>query len=192
MSDGQGQLIAWLGREILPHESDVRRWLGHSQLQWSEVEDVIQESYCRLSALKNTAHITNPRAYFFTVARNVVMDHLRRARVVRMETVAEIDNLNVPWDAPTPETIAGARQDLERVSDLIAQLPDRCRRIFVMRKIEGFSQREIAAALGVSETTVENDVVRGLRHILKAIAEGQKASLPSPQNKNQPNRAKIR
>lgn len=192
MDDGQGQLIAWLGREILPHEADVRTWLGRSQLQWSEVEDVIQESYCRLSALKNVAHITNPRAYFFTVARNVVIDHLRRARVVRMETVAEIDNLNVPWDAPTPETIAGARQELERVSELIAHLPDRCRRIFVMRKIEGLSQREIAATLGVTETIVENDVVRGLRLILKAIADGQMAPLSSPQNKPQTSRAKTR
>lgn len=192
MDNGQGQLIAWLGREILPHEADVRTWLGRSQLQWSEVEDVIQESYCRLSALKNVAHITNPRAYFFTVARNVVIDHLRRARVVRMETVAEIDNLNVPWDAPTPETIAGARQELERVSELIAHLPDRCRRIFVMRKIEGLSQREIAATLGVTETIVENDVVRGLRLILKAIADGQIAPLSSPQNKPQTSRAKTR
>lgn len=192
MDDGQGQLIAWLGREILPHEADVRTWLGRSQLQWSEVEDVIQESYCRLSALKNTAHITNPRAYFFTVARNVVMDHLRRARVVRMETVAEIDSLNVPWDAPTPETIAGARQELERISELIAHLPDRCRRIFVMRKIDGLSQREIAATLGVTETIVENDVVRGLRLILKAIAEGQKEPLSSPQIKTRTSRAKTR
>lgn len=192
MDDGQGQLIAWLGREILPHEADVRTWLGRSQLQWSEVEDVIQESYCRLSALKNAAHITNPRAYFFTVARNVVIDHLRRARVVRMETVAEIDSLNVPWDAPTPETIAGARQELERVSELIAHLPDRCRRIFVMRKIEGLSQREIAATLGVTETIVENDVVRGLRLILKAIADGQMAPFSSPQNKPQTSRAKTR
>lgn len=192
MHEGEEQLIAWLGREILPHEADVRLWLGRSQLQWSEVEDVIQEAYCRLSALKNTAHITNPRAYFFTVARNVVMDHLRRARVVRMETVAEIDSLNVPWDSPTPETIAGARQELARVSELIAHLPDRCRRIFVMRKIEGLSQREIAAALGVTETIVENDVVRGLRLILKAIAEGQTAAHTSPQKMTQTRRAKTR
>lgn len=180
MHKNGGKIVAWLGREILPHEADVRRWLHRSQLPAGEVEDIVQEAYCRLSALTDTAHISNPRAYFFTVTRNVVMDHIRRSRVVRMETIAEIDTLNIAWDAPTPETITGARRELERVNRLIEQLPERCRRIFVMRKIEGLSQREIAASLGVTETIVENDVVRGLRLILKAIAEGEHSESSSP------------
>ena len=54
---------------------------------------------------------------------------------------------------------------------LIAALPDRCRRIFELRKIEGVSQREIARRLGVSEHVVENESVRGLRAILAAMTE---------------------
>ncbi len=54
---------------------------------------------------------------------------------------------------------------------LIAALPERCRRIFEMRKIEGVSQREIARRLGVTEHVVENEAVRGLRAILAAMTE---------------------
>ncbi len=63
--------------------------------------------------------------------------------------------------------------ELARVQRLIAALPERCRRIFEMRKIEGLPQREIARRMGVSEHVVENESVRGLRAILAALAEGE-------------------
>ena len=172
MDDARRKVVAWVGREILPHEADVRAWLRRSLLPAADVEDVLQEAYCRMAGLSDIAHIATPRAYFFTVARSIVIDQMRRARVVRMETVTEIDALNVVQDDPSPERIAAARQDLDWVRGLIGNLPERCRRIFEMRKIDGLSQREIARRMGVTETIVENDVVRRLKLILKAIAEG--------------------
>lgn len=180
MDEGRARIVAWVGREILPHEADVRAWLRRSLVSEVEVEDIIQEAYCRLLTLKGTAHIATPRAYFFTTARTVVVDHMRRSRVVRMETVTEIEALNVVLDDPSPERVAAGRRELERVRRLIAALPDRCRRVFELRKIEGLSQREIASALGVTETIVENDVVKGQRLILKALAEGEMSRQPLP------------
>lgn len=173
MDDRRRKVVAWVGREILPHEADVRAWLRRSQVSASDAEDIVQDAYCRLVGMADVSHISNPRAYFFTVARSIVIDRVRRARVVRIETVTEIDSLNVVWDNPSPERITAARRELERVRKLIAKLPTRCRRIFELRKIEGLSQREIAQRLGVTETIVENDVGRGLKLILKALAEGE-------------------
>jgi RNA polymerase sigma-70 factor (ECF subfamily) len=62
------------------------------------------------------------------------------------------------------------------VRRLIAGLPDRCRRIFELRKIEGWSQRAFGVVLGVPDYTLVNDVARGLRLILRAIAEGERLS----------------
>ena len=177
MDEARARIVAWVGREILPHEADVRAWLRRSLVSDGEVEDVIQDAYCRLLSLQGVSHITSPRAYFFTVARAVVIDHIRRSRVVRMETVTEIDALHVVLDEPSPERATAARRELERVRRLIADLPERCRRVFEMRKIEGLPQREIARQLGVTETIVENDVVKGQRLILKAIAEGEATSV---------------
>lgn len=173
MDQSRAKIVAWVGREILPHEADVRAWLRRSLVSDGEVEDVIQDAYCRLLGLTNTGHIASPRAYFFTAARAVAIDHIRRSRVVRMETITEIDSLNVVLDEPSPERVAAGRRELDRVRRLIAALPDRCRRVFELRKIEGMPQREIASLLGVTETIVENDVVKGQRLILKAIAEGE-------------------
>lgn len=191
MDDARRKVIAWVGRDILPHEADVRAWLRRSLVSASDAEDVLQEAYCRLAGLSDVSHIATPRAYFFTVVRSIVIDQMRRARVVRMETVTEIDALNVILDDPSPERITAARRDLERVRGLIAQLPDRCRRIFEMRKIEGLSQREIAQRMGVTETIVENDVVRGLKLIVQAIGEGEAKATGAGKSVRKNGRARV-
>lgn len=171
MSEGRARIVAWLGREILPHEAAVRSWLRRSFAAAGDVDDIIQETYCRLAALNTIEHIAEPRAYLFQAARSVALEQIRRARVVRIETVSEIEALDLALEDPSAERIVSGRRELERVRGLIAALPDRCRRIFELRKIEGVSQREIARRLGVTEHVVENEAVRGLRAILAAITE---------------------
>lgn len=171
MSEARARIVAWLGRDILPHEAAVRAWLRRSFATAGDVDDIIQETYCRLAALTHIEHIAEPRGYFFQAARSVALEQIRRARVVRIETVSEIEALDLALEDPSAERIVLGRRELERVRMLIAALPERCRRVFEMRKIEGVSQREIARRLGVSENIVENEAVRGLRAILAAMTE---------------------
>ncbi|MDB5582303.1 MAG: polymerase, sigma-24 subunit, subfamily [Bradyrhizobium sp.] len=167
--------MAWVGSEVLPHERDVRNWLRRS-VDPSDLEDVIQEAYCRLSTLDTIDHIQSGRAYLFTTARNVVLERLRRARIVSIEAVTEIDALGILVDEPSPERIAAGRRELARVKRLIDALPDRCRRILELRKIDGLPQREVALAMSIPEYTVEYEVSRGLKLIMKAIAESEQAA----------------
>ena len=166
------RIMAWVGSEVLPHEADVRAWLRRT-LTPDDAEDVIQEAYCQIAGLTDIGHILSARAYLFATARSVVLMRLRRARIVRIETVSEIDNLDLAAEEPSPERVAAGRRELARVRRLIDGLPDRCRRIFELRKIEELSQREVARRMGVAEYIVENDVGKGLKLILKAIAEGE-------------------
>lgn len=185
------KVMSWVGSEVLPHEAALRRWLA-PRLAPHDLEDVVQEAYCRISALDDVDHIRSGRAYLFTTARMLVIERLRRARVVSIETVAELDALPLAADLPSPERIAGGRRELARVQRLIAGLPDRCRRIFELRKVQGLSQREVAAALGVAEHTVENDVARGLKLILRAIAAGEDAAEHAMKGLSQDERTRDR
>jgi DNA-directed RNA polymerase specialized sigma24 family protein len=64
---------------------------------------------------------------------------------------------------------------------VIEALPDRCREIFELRRVQGVSQRDIAAQLGIAEHVVEAQAVRGLKLILKALAhdEGRDETVPA-------------
>lgn len=172
------QLIGWVSRHILPHERQLRGWLRAS-FPTIDVDDVIQESYCRIATLHSVGHIADPRGYLFRTARNVVLEQIRRTRVVSIEAASGLAERHeeIPDDEASPERIVAGRQALMRVEQLIAALPDRARQIFRLRKIEGIPQREVALRLGLSETIVENEVARGLRRILDAMGEDERAEM---------------
>jgi RNA polymerase sigma factor (sigma-70 family) len=171
------RIVKWVADSVMPHEAKVRAWLSRSRMSQEDIDDVIQEAYCRLSSLDGFEAIDRPDAYFFSIARNLLASQMRRARIVRIEAVAEIEAL-APFDeAPSPEREASARIELDRVRALVAALPERVRRIFEMRKIEGLPQREIAERLGLTESMVENDGAKGVRLILAAMRSQDEAGV---------------
>lgn len=171
------RIVRWVAESVMPHEAKVRAWLARARMSQEDVDDVIQEAYCRLAALDGFEAIDRPDAYFFSIARNLLASQMRRARIVQIEAVAELEAL-APFDEmPSPERHAAARIELARVRALVAALPERCRQIFEMRKLEGLPQREIAARLGVTESIIENDGAKGVRLILAALRGQEEADL---------------
>lgn len=180
------ELADWVGREILPLERELRSWLRRRVAAPSDVEDIVQECYCRLARIDDVSHITQPRAYLYAVARNLLQNQLKAARVVKLEAIAELDT---GWrsDEPSPEDVVMARSELARVQAAIATLSARARSIFVMRRIDGMSQREIAEAMGVSEAVVENDASRSLRAVLRLLTDpdvGAERDMPRGKRRN--------
>lgn len=171
MKQSRAEIVAFVGSQILPHEADLRAWLRRSGSPPADVDDIVQEAYCRLAALDSITHIGNGRAYLFRTARNIAIEKIRRARIVRIDCVTEIDALSVVDDEPSPERIVAGRRELGRVQRLIEGLPERCRQIFTLRRIHGLSQKEVAARLGITENVVETQSIRGLRLILRALTE---------------------
>jgi RNA polymerase sigma factor (sigma-70 family) len=164
------EIVAWVGSNIIPHEADLRLWLGRMSASPDEINDIVQDAYLAIARLDSVAHIRNPRTYLFQTAKNAVLARLRRERIVRIELIGEVELLDIADTQADPERRTGARMELERVRRLIAALPDRCRQIFELRRIQGVPQKEIARLLGLPEHIVEAQAVRGLKLILKAIA----------------------
>ncbi len=184
MEQSREEIVAWVGGQILPHEAEVRRWLRRTGTAGHDIDDIVQEAYCRLAGLSSVAHIANGRAYFFQTIRNIAIERIRRARVVRIDQVTEIESLDVLDYEPSPERIVAGRRELRRVEQLIEELPERCRQIFKLRRIHGVPQREVARLLGVTENVVEVQVMRGLRLVLRGITEGDPPARPNSPKKD--------
>ena len=164
---------AWLARCVLPYEPELRGWLARRALPDLDVDDIVQETYAILASLDQVDHIRNPRTYAFEIAKSVILQAVRRARIVTFEALIEAGGLQIPpAEEASPETIAADRQELTRVADLIAGLPHKCREAFTLRKVHGLSQREVAQRMGVSENTIEKHVGKGLRFLTAAIGRG--------------------
>lgn len=164
-----GARARWLADHVVPHESALRSWLHRHAPAAMEVDDIVQEAYAVLAGLEDVARILSPRAYLFTVARSVMLQQLRRSRIVPMVAVAEVERLDIIVNDVTPEACAVAGQDLQRTGELIASLPPKCREAFVLRRVEGLPQREIAMRMGISENTVEKHIGKALRLLMEAM-----------------------
>ena len=173
MQQSRKDIVAWVAVNILPHEREARAWLRRSGTREHDIDDLIQDAYCRIAALSAVSHILNGRAYLFQTLRNIAIEKIRRSRVVRIDSVTEIDSLNVIDGEPSPERIAFGRMELARVNGFIEGLPDRCREIFKLRRVQGMPQRDVAQLLGVTENVVEMQTARGLRLVLQALTAGE-------------------
>jgi RNA polymerase sigma-70 factor (ECF subfamily) len=158
---------------VIPQEQKVRGALRRLGVVESDIDDLIQDAYCRLAMLKSVDHIDRAGAYFMQIVKNAWRDSLRRARVVCLEDFTENAPQFVEDDAADVEAAVFAREQLGLIEALLKTLPERCRTIFTWKRVEGMSQRDIARRLGVSENVVENDVQKALRAIQRTLRDSQ-------------------
>jgi RNA polymerase sigma-70 factor (ECF subfamily) len=168
----RSEIVAWVGSNIVPHEAYLRARLRRMAVPEEEISDIVQDAYVRIAQLDGVEHIRNGRAYFFATARAVLLQRVRRNKIVRIDSMTEAEALKLHDEDPGPERYVSARLELARVKALIDALPHPCREIFMLRRIEGVPQREIAERLGLAEHNVEAQARRGLKLILRGLAEG--------------------
>jgi RNA polymerase sigma factor (sigma-70 family) len=175
----------WIADHILPWEAEVRRWLSRYSrtLHADDIDDLIQEAYARLWS-RDFTQIRDGRRFFYAVVRNALQDQLRRARIVQIECVAEIDTLET-GEVPGPERVVSARQQFEQLLQVLKTLTPRRRAVYQLRKFENLPVREISQRLGVTEKTVENLLRLAQAQVIKALFADGGAADPTSENKHE-------
>ena len=173
---------------VLAHERDLRAFLGRYLSHRDDVADVLQETYTRLLALspERRSAVRTWRAFLFATARNVAMDHLRWPAAVSLDALPEINGADVVTgggEEQSPDEIVNLTQEQDLLARVIASLPEKCRVVLTLRKIQGLSQKEIAQRLGIAEHTVEKHISHGVRlcaeRVLAATVEAQSETVSS-------------
>ncbi len=129
-----------------------------------DAEDIAQETWARMAAVsgRDAGGIENVRAYLFRIARNLVIDHRRRAVSTVEVKVDEAAMERVADARPDPESVLITRTELRRMDRIMAAMPARPREVFRLSRIEGLSFAEIGRRLGTSRQTVHEHMTRAL------------------------------
>ena len=169
----------WFVREILAHERALALFLQRSWAHRDELHDLRQEVYARVYEAASRSRPTAPKAFLFATARHLMTDRLRRSRVVSIEPVGDFESSNVYLiDEVSPERWTGTRQALRRLVEALDALPERCRQVVWLRRVEELSQNDVAQRLGISGRTVEKHLAKGMRLIADHLYGGG-ASVPA-------------
>jgi RNA polymerase sigma factor (sigma-70 family) len=138
-----------------------------------EIEDIVQETYVRICQVENQDDIRFPRSFMLKTAQNLAFDHVKRAET-RL-TISMGDDADQQWE----EFLSGPDDTFDRVAanrefgdfcEAVRQLPLQCRKAFVLKKVYGYSQKEIALSLNISENTVEKHIATGIKRCAQYMA----------------------
>lgn len=168
-SEDSGRSGTGLTQLLGEMRSELSRFMLVRQCDPAEVEDLLQDLHLKLSRT-STDPVNNPRAYLYQMANNLLHDH-RRGRVRRQarddQWARNLIGPDLEKDSsPSPEERAITRDELERVNEVIASMPDRTAQILKMYRLDGVSQKAIADSLGLSLSAVEKHLQRAYRKLL--------------------------
>ena len=141
-------------------------------------EDVIQDLYLKLSALETEPVVDNPSGYLFRMANNIYLNRLRALKSGRTRDHAwqatSFENVggDAVADEPTPEARLTGRQQMVRLKAAIDALPERTQSIFRAHKLEGLTQTQVAAKLGISISSVEKHLATALKTLTAQVRDG--------------------
>jgi RNA polymerase sigma-70 factor (ECF subfamily) len=155
----------------------LRRYLARLLGNTTEAQDVAHDAYLRVYRNGDKPAADQPEAVLYVTARRLAINRLRRRSIspfspehTALETAASA--------APGVAQQVMARQELRMLEEAIAQLPEGCRAVLLLRKVELLSHREIAERLGIAVSTVEKQHARALRLLRSALpAESMRSNL---------------
>lgn len=167
------------GGLVLRHQDRLLRLCERLLGDRDEALDACQEVF--LKVFRHAAR-AQARGQLFTwvyrIAVNHCLNRLRRRRVVRFlsfgaagEHGGEVPPFDPPSDAATAEVELETKERWRRTRLALAELPPGQRAVVVLAKFEGLSQKQVAAALGITEGAVESRLVRALRRLAAAQDE---------------------
>ncbi|MFJ4291543.1 sigma-70 family RNA polymerase sigma factor [Cupriavidus sp. NPDC089707] len=130
-----------------------------------QAEDLTQDAMLRM--LETSTVPQQPRAYLHQTARNIAIDGFRQQGGRESVTLDVLETL--PAISGDPVANLHAVQLAGRIEQALAELPLKCRQVFVWQRLDGCSQQEIADRLDISKNMVEKYMIRAMRHLRERV-----------------------
>ncbi len=134
--------------------------------------DIVQECFCKLyERRKELREKTLVRPYLYKAVYNSCMDTIKHQKIRDNYMNQELLGFYFTKVIETPEAEqALLDEDLkESIQNAIDRLPGRCREIFILSKVEGLSNKQIAEQLNISIKTVENQMTTAFLRLRKEL-----------------------
>lgn len=130
-------------------------------------KDIIQDVFTDLYVRRKTLFISSVPSYLKVAVRNRVFQYLRKGSIkqVHLDVLEKVSFVNAT------EQMVNYNQLSELYEKSVAQLPERCREVFLLSRMENLSLKEISERLAISPKTVENQITKALKHLRKALDE---------------------
>lgn len=153
---------------FLQNESILKRFLRRFLYKQEDIDEISQETFLRAYKATRGRDIDSPKAYIFQVARSLAYTELSR-KTRKLTDYLEDALEDTAGTTDDLEDEMAAQQKVSFFFDAIAELPPQCRRVFLMRKVQGMPHKAIAQELGIGASAVEKHIAIGTERCKRYI-----------------------
>lgn len=168
-SDGRASRNSLLAEAVERYGGALSRFFERRVDNKSDVADLVQDVFLRLAKLRDISTIEKFESYMFVTASSVLRDRARRHATRGYgrhedigETIADISNI-------AADQLIEDEQAIDQLHQVISELPERTRDIFVLRVFEDMRIADIAQLLGISRRAAEKHFARAMAHVATRI-----------------------
>ena len=167
---------------FIKHETFLKKFLGRFLHRPQDVDDAAQEAFLKAFAAEKKQEVRSPKSFLFQIAKNVALQELTKKSKMITDYIEDLSDSAISWEGRTLEDTLSAEQRYGIFCQAAATLPPQCRRAFLLRKVYGLTQKEIAHKLGISISTVEKHHTTGLKRCSEMMRKLGDTELNPEQN----------
>lgn len=149
----------------------LTRFFLRSVRETADAEDMVHDVYLRIMRRGEMETFEGFTSYAFQTADSVLKDRNRRNVVKQLDRHVPFEPEAHSTGLPGPDRELIARDELRATSIILAQLPERTRAVFVLRRLDGASFSEIGVRLGISISAAEKHMLKAMRHLVAAARD---------------------
>jgi RNA polymerase sigma-70 factor (ECF subfamily) len=149
--------------EFKNSQLSLRNFISGYLFSPHDIDDVSQETFLRAYKAEQEKEIEYPKALLFTIAKNLMLSEFNRKERKVTSYIEDYNSSDDFLNSANLEQDILAQQKLGMYCEAVASLPPQCRRVVIMKKIYGMQNKEIAARLELSVSTVEKHLTKGIK-----------------------------
>lgn len=138
----------------------LRRLLRSRGRSADDTDDLIQEAFLRLQMYRREREVREPEAFLVRTALNLSINAARQRRSHGIHVSQDLEASTIIDPTPSPDEVVAAQERLQRLRAGIETLNPRTREVLLLHRIEGYSQAQIAARLGITVSAVEKHIAK--------------------------------
>jgi len=156
---------------VRENESELGAYFRRRLPSVYDSADACQEVFLRMCRVDRPNRIRNRRAFLFRTAHNIVQDYYRKRHITEVSLEATANEWEAKSSSVSPERVLYTKEWWKAYCVAINELTPRCRRVFIMCRMQNFSHADIARELGISKKMVEKYMTKALAHFAVRLEE---------------------
>jgi RNA polymerase sigma-70 factor, ECF subfamily len=169
MTESRGDFFT---RLFADSQAGLKRYVRRMVRSRETAEEIVQEAMLRTYERADSTKA--PKAFLYSVARNLATDIIRHDKVARTDSVGDVDAENVVVHVDSLDTGLLAEEESRLLKEAVERLPPQCRAVFALKVFHACSYKEIAEKFGISPKTVENHIAHGVRETHRYLRQQYK------------------